>query len=314
MTEKTNRFFLLPIDGSANALKAVDYLGRFLGQGNGASVHLLYVMPALPPILVEESRHNRETAAMLGKMEKNYISLAKTALADGRQRLLACGFEDDRIKTSLHNQAQGVARDICNVAEKDLVDAIVMSSRGRGRLESFFMGATATKVIDASGFCPIWIVLGNVTRQGVLIAVDRSEEAQRAVDHAGFILAPTDQPITLFYSRRSLTSLIPRQVVDSAPGMESLWQDRTAKAIAPAMEKARGILVDAGVDDARITVRVAEGTRSPAADIVKTAAELQCGTIIMGRRGTTGQSAFRMGSVSRSVMEAGEDTAVWIVP
>lgn len=314
MTQQTGKLFVLPIDGSTNALKSLDYIGLFFGGKQQIDIHLLYVIPALPPILVEESRHNCETAVMLQKMEDEYISLAKTALTEGRQRLQELGFDPDRITTTLHAQAMGVAKDIYRWAEKKSADAIVMCPRGRGRLHSFIMGATATKVVDASTLCPVWIVTGKVTEQGVLIAVDRSEEAMRAVDHAGFILSSVNHPVTLFYSQRNLTSFVPRQVADSAPGLEQLWQDRVGKAIAPVMEKARSMLINAGVAESRITVRAAEGTRSAAADIIKTARQLQCGTIILGRRGSSGQSLFRMGSVSRNVMDGCENTAVWIVP
>jgi nucleotide-binding universal stress UspA family protein len=314
MTQKTNTLLIIPIDGSANALRAVDYVGRFFGRGSRAAIHFLYVIPALPPILVDEARHNRETAVMLKKMEAKYTSLAETALDAGRQRLQRFGFADQQIKTTIHARALGVAQDICHWAEKKSADAVVMSSRGLGRLGALFMGATAAKVIDASELCPVWIIRGKVSQQGVLIAVDHSEEALRALDHAGYILADGEHPITLFYSRRKLTSLVPRQVAASAPELDRIWRDRAGQAIAPVMEKARQMLVDAGVDQSRITVRVTEGSRSAATDIIKTARQLKCGTISVGRRGAAAQSAFRMGSVSRKVAEGAEDTAVWIVP
>ncbi len=314
MSKKLKKLFLVPIDGSPRSLNAIEYIGHLFGEAQNVHVDLLYVVPAMSPILVEESRHNRKTAAMLQKMEKKHVKFAKTALEKGAQKLKELGFEEDRIKTTLFGQATGVASDICERAEAKSADALVMNSRGRSRLESYFMGATATKVIDASNICPAWIVLGKVTQDGVLLALDRSKEALRAVDHAGFILADTSHPITLFYSQRNLTSFLPRQVVEEAGDLERIFQDRTGKIIAPVMQTARQMLMDAGVDESRITVRVAEGTRSPAADIVKTANKLNCGTIIVGRRGTSGQSMFNMGSVSRKVVEGSDDTAVWIVP
>jgi nucleotide-binding universal stress UspA family protein len=314
MTEQIQKLFIIPIDGSANSLNALDYIGYLFGTAPNVFIELLYIVPALSPILVDESRHNPKTAAMLKKMELKHISIAKAALDGGRMRLQGLGFEDHQIKTTFLGQAVGVAMDICNWAEKKSADAIVMSSRGRSRLESFFMGATANKVTDAGTFCPIWIILGKVTQRGILVAVDRSKEAMRAVDHAGFTLAQTDQPVTLFYSRRSLAGFIPRQVVEEAPDLERIWQDRAGKAIAPVMETARQILLDAGVAESRITVRVAEGTRSAAGDIIKTAQQLHCGTIIMGRRGSSGQSVFNMGSVSRKVIEGSDDAAIWVVP
>ena len=314
MTQSINKFFLVPIDGSPQSLNAIDYLGHLFSAVQTIQIDLLYVVSAISPILVEESRFNRKTAAMLQKMEKKNMAFARSALEQGALRLKQMGFEEQRINTTILAQIAGVATDICERAEQKSADALVMSSRGRSRLESYFMGATATKVIDASKRCPAWIVLGKVAQTGFLIAVDRSEEALRAVDHAGFILADTQHPITLFYSQRKLTSFLPREVVDEAPDLETIWQDRVGKTIAPVMETARQILIDAGVADSRITVRVTEGTRSPAADIIKTASQLDCGTIVMGRRGTSGQSMFNMGSVSRKVVDGSDDMAIWIVP
>jgi len=73
-------------------------------------------------------------------------------------------------------------------------------------------------------------------------------------------------------------------------------------------------VIDAAVTASKISVQVTKGTRSAAADIIKSARKLNCGTIILGRRCTTAQSKLLMGSVSRNVIEGCEDTAVWIVP
>lgn len=314
MTQPINKLFLVPIDGSSKSLSAIDYIGHLFGKTQTVKIDLLYVVPSISPILIEESRYNRKTAEMIKKMEKKSLDYARSTLDKGAKKLKRLGFEEDRIKTTILAQTTGVALDICDRAEQKSVDALVMSSRGRSRLESYIMGATASKVIDASKLCPAWIILGKVTQTGVLIAVDRSEEALRAVDHAGFILAETEHPITLFYSQRKLTSFFPHQVMDEAADLEHIWQDRVGKTIAPVMKKAFQMLLDAGVAESRVTVQVTEGTRSPAADIIKTAQELGCGTIVMGRRGATGQTMFNMGSVSRKVVEASDDTAIWIVP
>jgi nucleotide-binding universal stress UspA family protein len=311
---KIEKLIVAPTDGSMASINALEYIGDFFGPRHRVVVNLVYVMPALPPILVEESRHNRQTAGMLKKMEQKHHETAKTALDLGRQRLLKLGIVEERIRTGIQMQTTTIANDICNFAQNASADAIVLGSRGKSRLESFFINATATKVIEAGKLCPAWIVLGKVKQQGVLIAVDRSSEALRAVDHAGFMIADSDHPVTLFYSQRSLTAFVPRQVVDAAPNMEHIWQDRIGKAIAPVMQKARQMLIDAGVEASRIKIQISEGTRSAAADIIKSARKLNCGTIILGRRGTTAQSKLLMGSVSRNVMEGCEDTAVWIVP
>ena len=141
-----------------------------------------------------------------------------TPWCKARQRLIAVGLPEDSIKSTVLAQNYPVAASICAWSEKKSADAIVMSSRGRGRLESFFMGATTPKRLSTpAGLCPVWVINGNVTDRGILIGVDHSPEALRAVDHAGLMLACGNQPITLFYSRRCLTCFVPRQVADAAP-------------------------------------------------------------------------------------------------
>ena len=45
---------VIPIDGSKNALKSLDYLELIYGPGHNLDVNLLYVLPSLPPILTKE--------------------------------------------------------------------------------------------------------------------------------------------------------------------------------------------------------------------------------------------------------------------
>lgn len=314
MSAAVTKLLIAPVDGSPQTLKALDYVGRFFETGAAIKVQLLFVIPPLPPLLVQESKQDRNTAKMLEKMEKKHEETANSAMEQGRRRLLTLGFDEDQILTVVHRKAAGVARGICALAEKHTADAIVMSTRGRGRMESFFLGSTATKVADASALCPVWLVKGEVTDHGVIIGVDPSECALRAVDHAGFMLTGLEHPVTLYYSRRNLLRFAPKEVVQAAPDLEDVWQNKIGKHIAPVMEKARQMLLDAGMDQSRIRIKVAEGSRSAGADLVKAAQDNSCGTIIMGRHGEAGHNAFAMGSVTRTVVRENKNMAVWIVP
>jgi nucleotide-binding universal stress UspA family protein len=144
--------------------------------------------------------------------------------------------------------------------------------------------------------------------------VDPSECAMRAVDHAGFMLAGVEQPVTLFYSRRNLLRFVPREALEAAPGLETVWQSRAGKEISPVMDKARHLLVQAGVAESRIAVKVVEGSRSAGANIIEAARQEACSTIVVGRHGETSHKAFPMGSVARTVVQQCDDTAVWVVP
>jgi nucleotide-binding universal stress UspA family protein len=314
VAQQIKKHLVVPQDGSPHAIDALNYLGRFYTPSMALKIQLVYVLPQLPQIMVEEGQRNRETARLLKKMSGKHEETARRALEDSRLHLSSLGFSEDQIITTIHRLAPGVARGICDLAETQTADAIVMSSRGQGRLETFFLGATATKVADASAVCPVWLVKGEVHHPKVLIALDLSESAQRALDHAGFMLAQVDHPVILFYSRRNFLRFFPREVVDAAPGIEAVWESRAGEEIAPVMERAKMALIAAGVAEDRISVKVVEGSRNAGADILKTIKKEGCGTLIIGRHGEAGHKSFPMGSVVRNVVQESRDLAMWIIP
>jgi nucleotide-binding universal stress UspA family protein len=314
MNKAIAKVLLAPVDGSSQGLKALDYAGRMFAADAAMQIKMVYVVPPLPPMLVQEARRDRDTAKMLEKMERRHVRTAELAIDTARERLLSLGFGEEQIRGIVHRKSAGVARGICSLSESLNVDAVVMTTRGRGRMEAFFMGATATKVADANAVCPVWLVKGNASAGGALIGLDPSECARRAVDHAGFMLAGLEQPVILFYSRRNLLRFIPSEALEAAPALTDVWQSRAGRQIAPVMQHAQQMLVQAGVAESRIAVKIVEGSRSAGADILKAAKEHACGTIVVGRHGETGHKTFPMGSVARTVVQKCEDMAVWIVP
>ena len=311
MADNITKMVVVPLDGSATALKTLHYIDTLFGPEHPLEPRLFYVQPSLPAILVQEARKNPETARQIKDMERRHQRMTDEVLEAGKKMLQDRGFTADRIQTVAHRKQIGVARDICAFSEDNRADAIVLSTSGRSKLEAFFMGETANKVLEASRICPVWMIKGNVASRQVLIAVDNSEPAMRAVDHAGFMLTGTDARITLFHAKRQLRRFVPKAVIDNATDLEKLWQTAAGKEIAPIMARSRDMLIKAGIPENRIDVKVVDGSRSAAGDIL--AAARGFGTIVMGRRGVTGVAAYTMGSVSRKVLENGSDIALWLV-
>ena len=76
VTQEIKKHLLVPQDGSPHAIDALDYLGRFYSPSSPLKIQLVYVLPQLPPIMVEESRRNKETARMLKRMTKKHEETA----------------------------------------------------------------------------------------------------------------------------------------------------------------------------------------------------------------------------------------------
>jgi nucleotide-binding universal stress UspA family protein len=312
MTE-LSKMVVVPVDGSENAHRSLEYIDLMYGKDHNLEVTLKYVLPSLPPILADDRSMKRETAMKLKTLENKNIRMAEQILSKAKNLLIKKGFKEDLVQTVSRKKDRGIAQDICNWVESKRADAVLMTTRGRSRLEAFFMGEVSSKLLEYCRVCPVWIVEGTVTSNRVLIAIDNSENALRAVDHAGFMLAGTDCPVTIFHSMRHLRRFVPQEVLDEAPELEELWKTKAGQEIEPFMTKAKEMLVKAGVSESQISKKVVDGSRSAASDILEEARNNEYGTIVMGRRGISGVQEFFMGSVSSKVLQNSTGMAVWIV-
>ena len=315
MKKDPEKMVVVPIDGSENALKSLDYINRIFGPQHNLRLSLVYLLPRLPPILVEESIKDRKTMNQLREIEKRNSQMAEGILTDAKNRLLKIGFSKEAVEAVFRKIEVGVARDICSWAETNKkADAILISSRGRSRLEAFFTGEIANKVLECVKVCPVWMVKGKARSKNVLLAVDNSENAMQAVDHAGFLLSGTDVNVTVFHSKRDLKRFVPREVLQEFPGVQKFWQKKAGDVVAPYMKKAREMLIQAGFAENQISVKLADGGRSAARDILKEAEENNIGTIILGRKGYSNVKDYAMGSTTKKVLDRAADMAVCIVP
>jgi len=214
MSNDITKSVVVPLDGSPIALKALNYLLLVFGAQHNLIVNLFHVVPVPPPILVEESKKDPDTARQVRELESRSKKMAAKTLSDGKNVLLDKGFKEEQIKTLEFHKQVGIARDICGWSEKKSMDAIVLNTHGRSRIEAFFMGETANKVLELSRICPVWMIKGNVRSKPVIIAMDNSENALRAVDHAAFMLSGTDCQVTLFYSKRNLLRFFSKEAVE----------------------------------------------------------------------------------------------------
>ena len=210
MNETVQKMIVIPLDGSDNALKPLNYLDLVFGPKHNLKITLLYVLPRLPPILVEESQKSDETLRKLKNLEGRNVEMAQNLLTAGKKRLIVMGFAEKTLEAVSKKIEIGIARDIVNWSERKQADAVIISTRGRGKLAGFFLGETANKVLEYSRSCPVWMIKGTVKEKHAVLAIDNSKNSLRAVDHAGFMLSGTDMKVTIFHSKRDLKRFLPK--------------------------------------------------------------------------------------------------------
>jgi nucleotide-binding universal stress UspA family protein len=129
---------------------------------------------------------------------------AKQALEKARAMLSKGSMSVDQIVTKTYAEQFGKVADILNEASKGLYDAIVLGKRASYTLQSFFErpgDETAKEIIRGKALTtPLWICPEpEEGLRNVLVCVDGSKNALRAVDHVGYILSKQPQhSITLF--------------------------------------------------------------------------------------------------------------------
>ncbi|AOX99360.1 universal stress protein [Jeongeupia sp. USM3] len=137
---------LIPVDGSDNALRAVDYAIGLGKTGKPLTVRLLNVQqPMLYPSLVEGIANTQSMQAMLHEQGESAIAAAAARLADAgipfSQKILF-----GKPATVIREQA---GRADCH--------RVVMGTRGSGALQRFVFGSVAYSVASTAS-APVTLV------------------------------------------------------------------------------------------------------------------------------------------------------------
>lgn len=137
---------LLPVDGSACALRAVDHLiGHATWFREAPEIHLLHVHPPIPIGRIQ---------AHVGKETLNdyYREEGEAVLAEAEQRLRAAGRAYQR-----HLHVGQPAEVVVKLAGELGCELIVMGSHGRGAVAGLVMGSVAGRVLHLA-HCPVLLV------------------------------------------------------------------------------------------------------------------------------------------------------------
>ncbi|GAB6125712.1 universal stress protein [Humidesulfovibrio idahonensis] len=147
--------------------------------------------------------------------------------------------------------------------------------------------------------------------KNILIAVDASDNARRAVDYAASILAnASGVRVTLLY-------------IERAPGRdlfetEEAWLGQCKlehESVFDFLKEAHARLAAAGLPDSAITERTLLCSAEPsvAQTILDVQQEGGFGTLVVGRRGLSKGEEFLFGSVSTKLVHNARNCAVWVV-
>jgi len=226
-----------------------------------------------------------------------------------RKMLLDAGFPKEAVTVKIKQSEKGIARDIVEEA-KDGYLAVIISRSGEGELPEPFLGSNASKVIHKLHFVPVFIAGKRLPGKNILVALDRSEGAMRAVDFVGELMGGHDFNVTLLHVIRNGEQIKPGASFKPMPEEDIQTEEQKMQAL---FDEAKRRLVDYGFKPDHVTSKVITGASSPPRAIVQEAEQGGYSPIVIGRRGLSKLQEFFMGSVSNQVIQLGVEQAVWVV-
>lgn len=296
MAEQKTRI-LLAVDGSDQAFEAARYVSKLFAP-NRIKVVLFHVTTKIPVGFwdIEEDPASMLEEAAPSASEHQQGKEIQELLQKARQLFLVRGVPEDAVIAKIQERQVGIARDIIYESERDY-KAVVVGRWGMSLLKDFLWGSIADKLLGRLTHVPLCVVGGTPHVGKILVGLDASEGAMRAIDYLG-TMVNSYLEITLYHAVRALDEEIFHKAEKS---MKSVFQEAT------------GRLANAGFRRSQITTRTATGVLSRAGALIQYALKGEYGTIVVGRRGLSEVEEFPMGRVSNKVIHMAKELAVWVV-
>ncbi|MBF0496049.1 MAG: universal stress protein [Deltaproteobacteria bacterium] len=307
---------LVAVDSSDYSLETVRYVAN-LFPPESMEVVLFSVMSKVPesyrdveasPFFNPELLRAKVWAAQQEKAMKEFMEKARGVLSEYR-------IPEKAVTIKIGELKEGVARDIL-AESKQGYDAVVVGRRGLNPVSGLILGSVSNKLVSKMIHAPIAVVGGVSRSKKILLAIDNSEGAMRAVDYVGRVFSGADVKLTLLHVIRSFDYLDPALNQDLIPLFKAEIEvdlRRAEEAIKTTFKNATVNLENAGIDRGGITQEIVEGVGSRSEAIVNMATESGYGTIVLGRMGISKVEQFLMGRVSQKVIHLAKAAAVWVV-
>ncbi|MGO9371801.1 MAG: universal stress protein [Syntrophobacteraceae bacterium] len=146
--------------------------------------------------------------------------------------------------------------------------------------------------------------------RNILIAVDESQNAQRAVIYVGKLLGGIKGfKVTVLHVIRE-----PEEDYFPKDADKDQWYNEYRQRVDQILEKYRNILIDAGFNPEDVsthsTIRYCP---SMAECILAERDNMEYSTLVVGRRGLTHKEEFLFGSISGKIVRTAKNCTVWVV-
>ncbi|RME49260.1 MAG: universal stress protein [Chloroflexi bacterium] len=284
------RKVLIPLDGSPFAERILPHIERLISSAETELI-LFHVVEPFHHVVSPETRAGLTDAEITNFRESATLYLKRV-----RGELREMG-----LQAHVQTAHGDVASAICDTAQAQGADLIAMTTHGRSGVGRWAFGSVADRVIRTASQ-PVLLVRGttdtpsNGEIRRILVPLDGSELAERALPHATKLAQEKDAEVLLVRAVEPLTDLEFAGLFASWESPEAVYQHRQTAA-QRYLEQVQQDLKVAGVPSSTL---VDEGR---AADLILDTVEAEnADMIVMSTHGRSGLARWVYGSVADKVL------------
>ncbi len=304
---------LIAVDESAYSKRAMEYAAMIGSMIKDVNYTLLHIQPKISEFLLEDARLDPKAISALKTATKKNQDDSRDLLKKSKDIMVKSGIAENLIDTVSQAQTAGTAKSILDYSRQSLCDAILIGKRGLSRLAETFIGSVTNSVLEHADVIPVWAIGGDVTSPKIMVAIDGSESALRAVDHVGFMTGGNpDVKITLLHITPRLRDYCTIDFEEENDELSEVITEGDKQCVDSFYVHAKQKFKESGLKENQIEIKEVKSTINIGKTIVDEAERGNFGTIVVGRRGAN--NSFFMGSVSRRVLTEASNCAVWLVP
>jgi nucleotide-binding universal stress UspA family protein len=304
---------LIAIDGSIYSRKAIEYTVKMESVIKDLNYILLNIQPKISEFLIEDARIDGKARAALKDVTSKNQEDSIRILNESKSIMTKLGVDEEQIETISQSMVRGTAKAILDYGKQSLCDTIVIGRRGISRLAEAFTGSVTNSVLEHTSVIPVWAIGGDITSSKIMIAIDGSESALRAVDHVIYMVGGNpDIQVTLLHVTPRLRDYCTIEFDDKGDILEDVITQGDKRCIDSFYSHAQNRFKEAGIIESQIEIKQVTSKINIGKTIVNEAKKGDYGTVVVGRRGAN--DSFFMGSVSRHILTNASDCAVWLVP
>lgn len=302
---------LIAVDGSERTHELVEYVSGVV-SAQRTEIVLFHVMGKVPESFWDWEKDPLIPRHLdrLRSWETDREKQVRDLMRDVRRQLTDVGIPEYSIMISIQKVKEDIARDLLAEARRGY-DAVLLGRAGLG--DTPVLGSVAARATGKLGATNLWLIGSKPRKGSILLAMDSSDSAMRAVEHVGKMINPAKHSVLLLH--------VVRGIAVSATGKEKVFPEEyrqrlleeAENQIRPTFDRAIEELVSAGVRREKIATRVISGVASRAGAIFQEAVREDYGTVVVGRKGLSNIADFDMGRVCSKLTQLAREMALWIV-